>query len=156
MVHLSQPYVITGKTVAFTIWAFVGRVMCLLFSTLKRFLGSSSLSCRKAIFFWFHGCSHHLQRFRSQEGEICHYFHLFPFYLPWSNGAGGHDLNFFLIFSFKPALSLSSFPLLKRLFSCSWLLAIRVVPPTYLRLLTFHRLALGNQLKFSYYRLGCI
>ena len=24
--------------------------------------------------------------FRAQEEEICLYFHLFPFYLPWSNG----------------------------------------------------------------------
>ena len=26
--------------------------------------------------------------FRAQEEEICHYFHFFLFYLPWSNGAG--------------------------------------------------------------------
>ena len=25
--------------------------------------------------------------FRSPKEEICHYFHFFPFYLPWSNGA---------------------------------------------------------------------
>ena len=30
--------------------------------------------------------------FGAQEEEICHYFHLFPFYLPCSNGAGCHDL----------------------------------------------------------------
>ena len=24
--------------------------------------------------------------FGAQEEEICHYFHIFPFYLPWSNG----------------------------------------------------------------------
>ena len=54
----------------------------------------------------------------AQEEEICHYFHLFTFYLPCSNGAGCHDLSF-LIFSLKPALSLSSFSLIKRLFSSS-------------------------------------
>ena len=27
MVQLSQPYLITGKTIALTIWAFVGRVI---------------------------------------------------------------------------------------------------------------------------------
>ena len=54
--------------------------------------------------------------FRAQEEAICHYFHLFPFYWPCSNGAGCHDLSF-VIFSFKPALSLSSFTLIKRLFS---------------------------------------
>ena len=30
--------------------------------------------------------------FRAQEKEICHYFHLFPFYLPWSDGTRCHDL----------------------------------------------------------------
>ena len=44
---------------------------------------------------------------------------------------------FFLIFSFKPALSLSSFTLIKSLFSYSLLSAIRVVSSAYLRLLMF-------------------
>ena len=40
----------------------------------------------------------------------------------------------FLLLNFKPAFSLSSFTLIKRLFSSS---AIRVVSPAYLRLLIF-------------------
>ena len=43
----------------------------------------------------------------------------------------------FLIYSLKPALSLSSFTLIKRLFSSSLLSAIRVVSSAYLRLLMF-------------------
>ena len=43
----------------------------------------------------------------------------------------------FLIFSFKTYFSLSSFTLIKRLFSSSSLSAIRVVLSTYLRLLMF-------------------
>ena len=43
----------------------------------------------------------------------------------------------FLIFSLKPAHSLSSFTLIKRLFSSSLLSAIRVVSYAYLRLLMF-------------------
>ena len=35
-VQLSQPYVTTGKTIALTIWTFIGRVMSLLFNTLSR------------------------------------------------------------------------------------------------------------------------
>ena len=73
--------------------------------------------------------------FRAQEEEICYYFHFFPFCLPWSNGARCHDLSFF-IFSFKPAVSLSSFTL-KRLFSSSLLSAVRVVSSAFLRLLKF-------------------
>ena len=53
--------------------------------------------------------------FAAQVEEICHYFHFFPFYLPYSNGAGCHDLSF-LVFSLK-ALLLSSFTLIKRFFS---------------------------------------
>ena len=73
--------------------------------------------------------------FWAQGEEICQYFHLFPFCLPCSNGAGYHDLNF-LIFSLKQALSLSSLTLIKRFFSSS-LSAIRVVSSAYLRLLMF-------------------
>ena len=79
--------------------------------------------------------------FGAQEEEICHDSHLLPLYLPCSNGTGCHDLScwlfffFFLIFNLKPALSLSSFTLIKSLFSSSSLSAIRVVSTTYLRLL---------------------
>ena len=38
MVQLSQLYVTTGKTIALTIWTFVGKVMSLLFNTLSRFV----------------------------------------------------------------------------------------------------------------------
>ena len=38
MFQLSQPYMATGKTIALTIRAFVGRVMSLLFNTLSRFV----------------------------------------------------------------------------------------------------------------------
>ena len=36
VVQLSQPYVTTGKTIALTVWTFVGKVMSLLFNTLSR------------------------------------------------------------------------------------------------------------------------
>ena len=37
-VQLSHPYMTTGKTIALTVWAFVYKVMCLLFNTLSRFV----------------------------------------------------------------------------------------------------------------------
>ena len=51
----------------------------------------------------------------------------------------GPDATIFVfwILSFKPAFSLSSFTLIKRLFGSSLLSAIRVVPSAYLRLLVF-------------------
>ena len=54
-------------------------------------------------------------------------------WMPWSLFC----FVFFLIFSFKPTLSLFSFTLIKRLFSSSSLSAIRVVSSTYLRFLMF-------------------
>ena len=37
-VQLSHPYMTTGKTIALTIWTYVGKVMSLLFNTLSRFV----------------------------------------------------------------------------------------------------------------------
>ena len=37
-VQLSHPYMTNGKTIALTIWAFVSKVMCLLFNMLSRFV----------------------------------------------------------------------------------------------------------------------
>ena len=59
-----------------------------------------------------------------------------PIYLPWSDGTRCHDLSFLNV-ELKPTFSLSSFSFIKRLFSSSSLSAIRVVSPTYLRLLIF-------------------
>ena len=38
MVQLSHPYMTTGKTIALTIWNFVGKMMSLLFNTFSRFV----------------------------------------------------------------------------------------------------------------------
>ena len=35
--------------------------------------------------------------FGAQENKTCHCFHIFPFYFPWSNGTGFHDLSFFIV-----------------------------------------------------------
>ena len=37
MVQLSHPYITTGKTIALTIWTFVGKAMSLLFNMLSSF-----------------------------------------------------------------------------------------------------------------------
>ena len=38
MVQLSHPHTTIGKTIALTIWTFVGKVMSLLFNMLSRFI----------------------------------------------------------------------------------------------------------------------
>ena len=47
-------------------------------------------------------------------------------YLAWSDGPGWHDLSV-LMYCFKPEFSLSSFTLIKRIFSFSLISAIRVI-----------------------------
>ena len=38
IVHLSHPYMTTGKTIALTVWTFVGEVMSLFFNMVSRFV----------------------------------------------------------------------------------------------------------------------
>ena len=54
IVQLSHPYTTTGKTVALTMWTFVGKVMSLLFNTMSRFVAAF---LARSIF-QFHRCSH--------------------------------------------------------------------------------------------------
>ena len=72
-----------------------------------------------------------------QKSKVWQCFHCFPIYFPWSDGTRCHDLSFLNVESFKPTFSLSSFTVIKRLFSSSSLSAIRVVSSVYLRLLIF-------------------
>ena len=74
--------------------------------------------------------------FGAQENKFCHCFHCFPIYLPWSDGTRCHDLSFWILSS-KLGILLSSFTLIKMLFSSSLLSAIRLVSTAYLRLLIF-------------------
>ena len=69
----------------------------------------------------------------AKENKIYHCFHFFPICLPWREGTRCPDL----CLSFEQAFSLSSFTLIKRLFSSSSLSAIKVVSSIFLRLLIF-------------------
>ena len=74
--------------------------------------------------------------FGAPKNKVCHYFHCFPIFC--HEVMVPDTMNFvFWMLSFKPAFSLSSFTLIKRLFSSSLLSAIRVVSSAYLRLLIF-------------------
>ena len=58
IVHLSHPYMTTGKTIALTGWAFVGKVMSLLLNMLSR-LVITFLPRSKGLLISF--CNHHMQ-----------------------------------------------------------------------------------------------
>ena len=81
MVQLSHPYMTTGKTIALTRGTFVGKVMSLLFN----FMSAITI------------CSD----FGAQENKLCHCFHCFPIYLPWSNGTGCYNLHFLKCWDIK-------------------------------------------------------
>ena len=62
MVQLSLSNMTTGKTIALTIWTFVGKVMSLLFSMLSRFVIAFLPRSKHLLIY---GCSYHLQWFWS-------------------------------------------------------------------------------------------
>ena len=91
MVQLSHPYMTTGKTIAFTGWTFVHKVMSLLFNMLSRFVTA------------FLPRNNHLliSRLQSPSAVILepkkiksHSFHCFLIYLPRSDGTGCHEFHF--------------------------------------------------------------
>ena len=91
VVQLSQPFMTTGKTIALTRQTFVSRVMSLLSNMLSRWVTvflarSECLNFMAAVTI----CSD----FGAQENKVCHCFHCFPIYLPWSDGTGCYDLSF--------------------------------------------------------------
>ena len=121
----SHPHMTAGTTIALTRWTFVGKVISLLFNMLSSFV--TAFLPRKLFFFLnFEAAVTVCSNSGAQENKICHCFHFFPYYLSWSNGTGCHDLSILNV-EFQVSFSLSSFTLIKRLFSFSSLSAIRVM-----------------------------
>ena len=133
IVQLSHPYMTTGKTITLTISTFVGKVRSLLFNMLSRFVIAFLPRKKCLLISWLQTISSDLGTW---EKKYCHCFHFFPFYLPWSDWTGCHDLSFlnfdFLNQLFHSPLSSSSKD------SClSSLSAIRMLSSTYLKLFIF-------------------
>ena len=74
---------------------FVGIVMFLLFNILSSFVNSFP-SKEQAPFNFMAAVTIHSD-FGAQENKICHCFHFFTFYLPWSDGTGCHCLCCYLV-----------------------------------------------------------
>ena len=74
--------------------------------------------------------------FGAQKNKVSHCFHCFPSICHEVMGPDAM-IFIFLMLSFKPTFSLSSFTYIKKLFSSSSLSTIRVVSSAYLRLLIF-------------------
>ena len=134
MVQLSHPYMTPGKTIAFTIWTFVGKVMSLLFNTLSRFATAFPPRSKRLS----------LSQLQSPSTVILEpnkieYVTASTFSSSICHEVMGPDATI-LVFSMlncNLAFSLSYFTFIKMPFSSSSLSAITVVLSAYLRLLIF-------------------
>ena len=92
MVQLSHSYVTTGKTRALTRWTFVDKVMSLLFSMLSRLVITFLPRSKHLLISWLQSPSAVI--WDPRKSKVCHCFHCFPSYLPWSDRTRCHDLHF--------------------------------------------------------------
>ena len=92
IVQLSHPYMTTGKTIALTRQTFVGKVVFLLFNILSRLVIAFLPRSKHLLILWRQSPSAMI--LEPPQNKVCHCFHCFPMYLPWSDGTGCHDLIF--------------------------------------------------------------
>ena len=132
MVHLSHPYMTTGKTIAWTIQTFVGKVMSLLFNILSRFVLFSSKEQAYLISWLQSPFAVILEPKKIKSATV------YTFSPSICHEVMGPDSMIFIFWmlSFKLVFSLSSFTLIRTLFSSSSLSDVREVS-AYLRLLIF-------------------
>ena len=91
IVQLSHPYMNTGKTIGFTRWTFVGKVMSLLFNMLSRLVIAFLPRSKRLLISWLQSPSAVILEFPK---IISYCFHCFPIYFPWSDGTTCQDLSF--------------------------------------------------------------
>ena len=84
-VQLSHLYMTTGKTVALTKQIFVGKVMSLLFIMLSRLIIAFLPRSKCLLISWLQSPSAEILE---PKIVVCHCFHCFPIYLPWSDWTG--------------------------------------------------------------------
>ena len=116
MVQLSHLYMTTGKTIALTIWIFVSKVMSLLFNTLSSFVIAFLPRSNCLLISWLQSPFSVILEPKKRKPVTS------SFYSPSTYheviGPEARILVFWML-SFKLAFSLSSFILIKRLFSSS-------------------------------------
>ena len=96
IVQHSHPYMTTGKTIALTRWTFVGKGMSLLFNMLSRLFVTFFPRSKCLFISWLQSPSAVILKPPPSPAKkkVCHCFHYFPVYLPWSDGTRCHDLGF--------------------------------------------------------------
>ena len=94
MVHLSHPYMTTGKTIAVIRWTFVSKVVSLLFNTLSRFVIAFLPRSKHLLISWLQTPSTVILEPKKRKSVTASTF--LPFYLPWSEGTGCHGSGIFI------------------------------------------------------------
>ena len=84
------------KTIALNRWAFAGKVMSLLFNMLSRLVIAFLPRSKHLLISWLQSPSAVI--LEPKKIKVCHCFHCFPIYFPWSDGTGCHDLHLFFFF----------------------------------------------------------
>ena len=79
------------KTTALIRWTFVGKVMSLLFNMPSRMVITFLPRNKCLLMSWLQSASAVILE---APKIVCHCFHCFPLYLPWSDGTACHDLSF--------------------------------------------------------------
>ena len=81
-----------SNNIALIVWKFVRKMMSLLLSILSRFVIAFFPRSKCLLISWLQSPSAVI--LEPKKIKICHCFHFFPFYLPWSDGTGCQDLSF--------------------------------------------------------------
>ena len=90
MVQVSHPYMTTGKTIALTIWTFVGKMMSLLFNMLSRFVIAFLPRSKLLLISWWQSLSTVILKPKKIKSvTVCTFPHLFAMkwwdWMPWSS-----------------------------------------------------------------------
>ena len=134
MVQLSHPCITTGKTTDFARQTFVGKGMSLLFNMLSMFVIAFLPRSKCLLISWLQSSSAVILEPKKIKSVTAYTFSLSICYKVMEPDA--MSLVFWLL-TFRTAFSLSSFTFIERLFTSSFISAIRVVSYAYLRLLIF-------------------
>ena len=133
----SSSHTHTGKTIALTRWAFVGKVISLLFKMMSRLVIAFLPRSKCFLISWLQSLSEMiLEPFIWKKIKSVTVSIVSPSICHEVMGLDAMNLVFWML-SFKPTFSLSSFTFLKRLFSSSSLSALKMVSSAYLTLLIF-------------------
>ena len=91
-VAISFSSMTTGKTISLTRWTFVDKVVSLLFNMMSRLVITFLPRSKCLLISWLQSLS--AVNLKPPKNKVCHCFHCFPIYLPWSDGTRCHDLSF--------------------------------------------------------------